>query len=74
VKWVLSFQGKEKRLVLNATNAKLIGAMHGDEMDLWIGKVIKLYPTTTTMNGSVVPCIRVREEIQEATTDDEIPF
>ena len=73
LKWVVRFVGKEKRLVLNKTNAELIGIMHGDEMDNWTGKTIKLYPTKTNMAGQTVDCIRVKDEAPEVSGDD-LPF
>jgi hypothetical protein len=74
LKWVVSFKGKDKRLVLNKTNADLIALQHGDEMDQWAGRTIKLYPTKTQMAGQTMDCIRVKDEAPEAAGDDEIPF
>ena len=74
IKWVVSFTGKDKRLVLNKTNADSIASQHGDEMDNWIGKSVKLYPSRTQMAGQTVDCIRVKDEVPEASGPDEIPF
>lgn len=74
LKWVVRFHGKEKRLVLNKTNAEIIAQMAGDDMDGWVGRTIKLYPTKTNMQGNMVDCIRVKDEAPEAATSDEIPF
>jgi len=74
LKWVIKFHGKDKRLVLNKTNAEIIAQAHGDDMDLWPGKTVKLYPTKTNMQGSMVDCIRIKDEAPEAATSDEIPF
>ena len=74
IKWVVSFTGKDKRLVLNKTNADRIASQHGDEMDNWIGKSVKLYPSRTQMAGQTVDCIRVKDEVPEASGPDEIPF
>lgn len=54
---------KEKRLVLNKTNAMAIAKMHGNEVDNWKGKRVTLYPTTTAAFGDTVDCIRVRAEV-----------
>lgn len=51
---------KEKRLVMNKTNATTIAEMHGNEIDDWKGKRITLFPTTTLAFGDTVDCIRVR--------------
>jgi len=36
-------------------------ALCGEDTDMWPGKRIELYPTTTLMGGKTTPCIRVRE-------------
>lgn len=53
---------KEKRLVLNKTNAKIIAGLYGFEVDHWRGKRITLYPTQCEAFGETVDCIRVRKE------------
>ena len=57
----LSFVGKEKKLVLNATNWDSIVEITGceDSRD-WPGHKVELYPTTTLMAGRKVDCIRIR--------------
>lgn len=67
------FQGKEKGMVLNKTNAALIAEQHGQDMNAWKGKSISIYPTTTDFGGERVECIRVEQAIPEAFNDD-IPF
>jgi hypothetical protein len=57
---VAFFKGKEKGLALNSTNCKTIAALYGNDTTTWVGKRITLYPTTTTMGGDTVECIRVR--------------
>ena len=69
---VLSFKNTDKELVLNKTNAITINAMYGDT-DNWLGKEIKLYPTTVDYAGKPVGAIRVEEQVEEAMSD-EIPF
>ena len=56
---VLFFQGKEKGLVLNRTNANMIETLYGPETDDWVGQQITLYPATTDFKGKTVPCIRI---------------
>ncbi len=79
-KIALSFVGAKKGLILNVTNASRIAVNLGsDELDDWIGKEITIYPTTTEYpKGTVVPCIRVKEEmpqiVEEADPNDDIPF
>lgn len=75
-KLVLRFQGKEKGLVLNKTNAKVIAKYYGKDTDGWNGKEIEIFPTETEFNGSLVDCIRVRVEAPVAGSDlnDDIPW
>lgn len=51
---------KEKRLVLNKTNATTIASIHGNEVDDWKGKRITLFPTTAPAFGETKECIRIR--------------
>jgi hypothetical protein len=61
LKWVVYFKGKEKQLVLNATNWDLIAAaLREENSDNWIGKTIELYRSQTAMGGKLVDCIRCR--------------
>jgi hypothetical protein len=57
---VLYFQGKEKGLVLNKTNANNIALVYGEDTDEWVGKALILYPTMVDYQGRSVPAIRVR--------------
>lgn len=56
---------KEKRLVLNKTNALQIAALHGTETDEWVGKRITLYATMCQAFGDTVDCIRVKDTVPE---------
>ncbi len=71
---VLSFNGKEKKLGLNVTNARTVAGLYGNDTDAWVGKEIKLYPTTVEYNSKVVPCIRVVEDMPPEAEFDDIPF
>ena len=64
---IIRFDRKEKKLVLNKTNAASIAAQHGNVAEQWVGKQITLYPTRTRCGGQMVDCIRVREPAQEVT-------
>jgi hypothetical protein len=57
---VLYFQGKQKGMVLNRTNAETISAQYGDETDEWSGKQVMLYASEVQFNGKMVPCLRVK--------------
>lgn len=57
---VLYFQGKEKGLVLNKTNANMISELAGTpETDEWSGVRIRLYRTKVDFQGKRVAAIRV---------------
>ena len=59
-KAVLHFQGKERGLVLNKTNANAVWGITGtDETDDWGGTAITLYPSKTDFQGKRVDCIRI---------------
>lgn len=86
MKPVLYFQGKEKGLVLNKTNASKIAQLLGSkDTDDWAGCRIKLYPTETEFAGETVDTIRIKAvgpeqgrpapRVEPVTTDDEqVPF
>jgi len=57
---VLYFQGKEKGLVLNKTNANNIAILYGSETNNWIGKPVTLYSAWVDFQGRSVEAIRVR--------------
>lgn len=59
-KVILSFEGKEKGLVVNKTNAKIIASAYGPDTDHWVGKAIEIYPDKTMFGADLVDCIRVR--------------
>lgn len=57
-KLVLYFQGKEKGMVLNATNQELLIDLFGEETDDWIGQSIRLliHATDKGPGFCVKPC------------------
>lgn len=59
-KAIMSFEGKEKTLVLNKVNASKIASAYGEDMDKWGGKEVIIYPDETHFNGQMVPCLRLR--------------
>lgn len=62
----LAFQGQEKGLILNKTNATTIASMYGSDTDGWIGKEILLYQTKVDFGGQMVDAIRVDLPMQTA--------
>ncbi len=62
---VVYFEGKDKGLALNKTNAKAIAGMYGNDTSKWIGRPIAIYATVTQFGGEEVECIRVRPTIPQ---------
>ena len=50
---VLLFFDQKKGLVLNSTNAQILGEVLGDNSDDWLGARIVLYPTETAMGAGI---------------------
>lgn len=85
---VLKFEGKEKVLGLNFTNAAHLAELTGTQnYREWVGTAIKLYATTVKVDGVAKPCIRIFPELPEspqqytgqqaaatAPADDDIPY
>ncbi len=61
IKPVIYFQGKEKGLVLNKTNAKKIAELAGSkDTEDWAGCQVRIYATETEFGGETVECIRIK--------------
>ena len=71
-KVILTFQGTDKELVLNKTNANRVAESHGDVPDAWVGKEITLYPDRVEFGGKIVDAIRVRYPAIQ-TGDPSVP-
>jgi len=65
---VLYFQGEQRGLVLNKTNATTIEAVYGAETDAWTGRPVTVYRDTTMFSGRRVPCIRIKVTPQATAT------
>ena len=59
-KLVCYFQGAEKAMILNRTNAAEVALAYGDETDYWTGKQIELFPSSVMFQGRSTPCLRLR--------------
>lgn len=60
MKLILYFQGKEKGVVLNKTNANNVASIYGGETEDWYGKEITLVEAMVDFQGKSVPAIRMR--------------
>ena len=63
---VLFFKGKDKGVVLNKTNSKVIAMSYGDDTEAWAGKPLILFPAMVEFRGDMVEAIRCRVPKQPA--------
>lgn len=62
-KLILSFEGKDKKLVCNRTNASIIQEVLGSsDTDDWVGQKVTLITKKVEFQGKLVPAIRVKLE------------
>src|SRR6516164_3889241 len=47
-KYVMWFEGADKGLVVNKTNAKKLADAYGKQTQKWIGQIVQLYSEDTT--------------------------
>ena len=57
---VIRFNGLDKGLVCNKTNAMELASHFGSETNGWINKKIELFPTKVPFQGEMKDAIRVR--------------
>lgn len=57
---VLYFQGKEKGMVLNKTNAFTISQAYGPDTDAWGGAAVEIFPAYVDFQGKQVEALRIR--------------
>lgn len=70
---IVYFQGKEKGLVLNKTNAMNIAALYGPETDGWHGNPVVLYSAWVDFQGRSVEAIRVRPSMPQQEVRQQQP-
>ena len=58
-KLVLGFESIDQRLVLNATNTRILIEDASEETDEWIGKVLTLNVVKVNFNGETVDSIQI---------------
>jgi hypothetical protein len=81
VKPVLTFAGKKKRLVVNATNFDVLAAGIGNNTSDWVGHAITLKGVKVKFKGSIVDSIQVEvpaplkksESKSDPDFDDDLP-
>lgn len=57
---VLYFQGKDRGMVLNKTNASAIVSAYGDDTGAWVGRPLDLFVARVSFQGRMVDGLRVR--------------
>jgi hypothetical protein len=73
MKLIMYFQGKEKGMVLNKTNANAISDIYGGETEDWYGQTIILFEQMVDFQGKRVPGLRVRAPRREAPVRQAAP-
>ena len=68
-KWILSFNGCRKRLILNVTNNNTLIESFGYESNDWIGQEVTLYTIEVQFGGKMVPGLRIRPAASGADGD-----
>lgn len=67
-RWVVFFQGQPKGLLLNKTNATVLGDLYGLSED-WVGKPIVLFQTQVEAFGGTHDVVRLRAPAGDAVAD-----
>lgn len=70
---VLYFQGKDRGMVLNKTNANNIANMFGFDTDHWTGNSLELFEAMVDFQGRTVAAIRVQPIRQQQTAPASQP-
>lgn len=71
-KIVLYFQGKDKGMMLNRTNAGILAMAYGDETDDWIGKEMYIYVHMVRFKGQLTPGLAI-DTPREVASFEEPP-
>ncbi len=59
-KWVMFFENTEKGLIWNRTLNDQMVALHGPEVESWLGKKVRLYPVLMKVAGIDRVAIRIQ--------------
>jgi hypothetical protein len=73
---VLYFDGHDRGVVLNKTNATMLATLHGPETKAWKGQRVEVYKEAVAFQGKIVDSIRLREapEADKPFEDEDIAF
>lgn len=67
---VLRFKGTKLPFAISKTDTKTLVSMYGPKVSNLVGKLVTLFPTTTTLGGQTVECIRIRPAIPKGQASD----
>ena len=67
---VLAFFEVPSLMILDRTNTNMLAELYGPETSEWIGKTIRLAPSTTLFLGQVVKYVRICHERCDAIPID----
>ena len=70
----VSFEGKDKQLILNPTNTKTLCKAYGDDSDNWIGHEIGLSVADYTDKGFGHGWVVTPLDVEPEDFDDDISF
>jgi hypothetical protein len=70
---VLYFEGQQKGMILNKTNAASIAHLYGDDTDDWDGEAITLFSAIVSFQGQNVPAIRLKAPSRKKTAKPGMP-
>lgn len=71
---VLRFQGRQKGMVLNKTNANVLAAAFGPETSAWHGREVELFSQMVSFKGTTTPGLRLAVvQPVEVSGDDDLP-
>ena len=62
---LVKFKEHPKPMIINATNRKRITGLYGSDPEACVGKKLTLYPSEVSVAGDLVPCIRVKDSVND---------
>ena len=69
---VVYFEGDVPKMVLNKTNAAIIGKLYSPYTDQWIGKYIQIFSAEVNAFGEKVTALRVRDSVPTIETKVDV--
>ena len=73
-KFIVYFEGVEKPLVLNKTNAQKLAASYGKDRSQWVGVVVELYAEMTSLGKEGVRLRPLKSAAAATDMNDAILF